>query len=104
MRTNQLGDVTLGTSRAFMNRLVALDNYKRTKDPLMVCQNALLAEQTLTEDLIKQIDDSARAEAETSAQFAEQSPYPTIEDIKKDVYWEVDNPQDKKSVGSLFFD
>ena len=33
VRTGQLGDVTLVTSRAFMNRLVALDNYRRTKDP-----------------------------------------------------------------------
>ena len=28
VRTGQLGDVTLVTSRAFMNRLVALDNYQ----------------------------------------------------------------------------
>jgi len=28
-----LGDVTLVTSRAFMNRLVAIDNYRRTDDP-----------------------------------------------------------------------
>ncbi len=33
VRTGQLGDVTLVTSRAFMNRLVALDNYKRSDDP-----------------------------------------------------------------------
>jgi myo-inositol 2-dehydrogenase / D-chiro-inositol 1-dehydrogenase len=33
VRTGQLGDVTMVTSRAFMNRLVALDNYKRTDDP-----------------------------------------------------------------------
>jgi len=33
VRTGALGDVTLVTSRAFMNRLVALDNYKRTSDP-----------------------------------------------------------------------
>jgi predicted dehydrogenase len=32
-RTNALGDVTLVTSRAFMNRLVAIDNYKRTDKP-----------------------------------------------------------------------
>ncbi len=32
VRTGQLGDVTLVTSRAFMNRLVALDNYQRTSD------------------------------------------------------------------------
>jgi myo-inositol 2-dehydrogenase/D-chiro-inositol 1-dehydrogenase len=33
VRTGALGDVTLVTSRAFMNRLVAIDNYKRTDDP-----------------------------------------------------------------------
>ena len=33
MRSGALGDVTLVTSRAFMNRLVAIDNYKRTDDP-----------------------------------------------------------------------
>ena len=31
--TGQLGDVTLVSSRAFMNRLVAIDNYKRTDQP-----------------------------------------------------------------------
>ena len=31
-RTGALGDITLVTSRAFMNRLVAIDNYKRTDD------------------------------------------------------------------------
>ena len=31
--TGALGDVTLVTSRAFMNRLVAIDNYKRTDEP-----------------------------------------------------------------------
>ena len=34
-RTGALGDVTLVTSRAFMNRLVAIDNYKRTDDPTL---------------------------------------------------------------------
>ena len=33
VRMGQLGDVTLVTSRAFMNRLVALDNYRRTDHP-----------------------------------------------------------------------
>ena len=32
-RTGALGEVTLVTSRAFMNRLVAIDNYKRTDRP-----------------------------------------------------------------------
>ena len=33
VRVKALGEVTLVTSRAFMNRLVAIDNYKRTDDP-----------------------------------------------------------------------
>ena len=33
VRTGALGDVTLVSSRAYMNRLVAIDNYKRTDDP-----------------------------------------------------------------------
>ncbi|MGH7388683.1 MAG: Gfo/Idh/MocA family protein [Candidatus Rokuibacteriota bacterium] len=33
IRTGALGDVTLVTSRAFMNRLVAIDNYERTDRP-----------------------------------------------------------------------
>jgi myo-inositol 2-dehydrogenase/D-chiro-inositol 1-dehydrogenase len=36
VRTGSLGDVTLVSSRAFMNRLVALDNYKRTSDPSQI--------------------------------------------------------------------
>src|ERR671930_243973 len=34
--TGALGDVTLVTSRAFMNRLVAIDNYRRTDDPASI--------------------------------------------------------------------
>ena len=33
IRSGALGDVTLVTSRAFMNRLVAIDNYQRTSTP-----------------------------------------------------------------------
>ena len=36
VRTGALGDVTMVTSRAFMNRLVAIDNYKRTNDPATI--------------------------------------------------------------------
>ena len=80
-----------------------IEEYKKTKDPLMVFQNLLVEEKVLTEEIITQIDESARAEAENSAQFAEASPYPTVEDLQKDVYWEADNPADRKSQGSLFF-
>jgi pyruvate dehydrogenase E1 component alpha subunit len=81
-----------------------IEDYKRTKDPIMVFQTALLAEGVLTDALVADIDQNARAEAETAANYAEQSPDPTVADIKKDVYWEEDNPQDKKSRGRVFFD
>lgn len=80
-----------------------IEEYKATKDPLNTYFAALKAEGVITDELAKQIDDAAKAEAETSAQFAEQSPFPTAEDIQKDVYWEADNPADRKSVGTLFF-
>lgn len=35
-RTGALGDVTLVTARAFLNRLVAVDNYRRTDDPTRI--------------------------------------------------------------------
>jgi myo-inositol 2-dehydrogenase / D-chiro-inositol 1-dehydrogenase len=36
VRSGALGDVTLVTSRVFMNRLVAIDNYQRTDDPATI--------------------------------------------------------------------
>jgi predicted dehydrogenase len=36
VRSGALGDVTMVTSRAFMNRLVAIDNYERTDDPATI--------------------------------------------------------------------
>ena len=81
-----------------------IENYRRTKDPLSLIHETLLAEGVLTEDVAKEIDATARAEAERAAQFAEQSPFPTTEDIQKDVYWEADNPAQRKSQGQLFFE
>ena len=40
---------------------------------------------------------------EDAAAFADASPYPTPDDIQKDVYWESDNPSERKSEGRLFF-
>ena len=81
-----------------------IENYRRTKDPLTLGHDTLVAEGVLTEDLAKEIDAAARAEAETAADFAEQSPYPAPADILKDVYWEEDNPRHKHSQGRIFFE
>lgn len=81
-----------------------IEEYQRTKDPINVFQSILVAEGVLNDESIGKIDTEARAEADTAADFAEASPFPTVEDIQKDVYWEVDNPQHKTSEGRLFFE
>jgi pyruvate dehydrogenase E1 component alpha subunit len=81
-----------------------IEEYRRTKDPIQVFQAILVSEGVLTDEIIAQIDQDARAEAESAADFAEASPYPTPDDIQKDVYWEADNPSERKSEGRLFFD
>lgn len=80
-----------------------IEEYRKTKDPIQVFQNQLIAEGVLDEATIEKIDAEARAEAENAAEFAEASPYPTTEDIQKDVYWETDNPAARASKGRLFF-
>jgi pyruvate dehydrogenase E1 component alpha subunit len=81
-----------------------IEEYRKTKDPIQVLQSQLVAEGVLDEARAGQIDAEARAEADQAAEFAEASPYPTVEDITKDVYWEEDNPSEKKSEGRIFFD
>ncbi len=81
-----------------------IEEYRRTKDPIQVFQSELLAEGVLNETIVAQIDTEARAEADAAADFAEASPFPTVNDIQKDVYWETDHPAERKSQGRLFFD
>jgi pyruvate dehydrogenase E1 component alpha subunit len=57
----------------------------------------------LSDAAAEKIDEAAVAEAEAAAEFADASPYPTAEDIQKDVYWETDNPEQRTSEGRLFF-
>lgn len=80
-----------------------IEEYRRTKDPLQLFQNQLLSEGVLTDDIVGKIDQAARDEANLAVEFAEASPFPTAEDIQKDVYWEEDNPQHKTSQGRIFF-
>ncbi|MEI7551828.1 MAG: pyruvate dehydrogenase (acetyl-transferring) E1 component subunit alpha [Verrucomicrobiota bacterium] len=81
-----------------------VEEYRRTKDPIQVFQQTLVAEGVLDDARIAQLDQAARAEADAAADFAEASPFPTPEDIQKDVYWEADHPAERKSQGRLFFD
>ena len=80
-----------------------IEEYRRTRDPIQLFQDKLLAEGVLTAATAEQIDTEARAEADVAADFSEASPFPTPADIQTDVYWEADNPSDRRSQGRLFF-
>ena len=81
-----------------------IEDYRRTRDPITVFYDTLTAEGVLTAEKAREIDDAARAEADEAANFAEISPFPAVEDITRDVYWEEDNPGHKRSQGRMFFD
>ena len=80
-----------------------IQSYKDTKDPINLFKAHLVEDGIADEDTLKSINDAAKEEAEQSAQFAEQSPFPPVSDIQTDVYWETDNPDERTSEGSLFF-
>ncbi len=80
-----------------------IEEYKRTKDPINVFREQLIKEKILTEDKAKEIDKAMKAEAEASAQFAEESPIAPVSEITTDVYWEVDNDTENKLQGRYFF-
>lgn len=83
-----------------------IEDYKKNKDPITLFKNQLIAEKVITEDQAKDIDKSARQEAEDAASFADQSPYPPVESITEDVYYSEDNPSEKAKTGEqgrIFF-
>ncbi len=80
-----------------------IDDYRKNHDPLSLYREYLLDAKILTNEGMKEIDLAAKAEAEESAKFADESPFPPESDILKDVYWEEDNPDQKLSEGRIFF-
>ena len=80
-----------------------IEDYRQTRDPINIYRLHLMEAGILTEEASKQIDTEARAEAEASAQFADDSPYPQPEAITEDVYWSVDKDDQTTSQGTHFF-
>ncbi len=80
-----------------------IERHQAEHDPVEVWKRNLLAEGIATEAELKKIDKEAFTEAEESAEFAKNSPYPEPESIFEDVYWEVDNKTDSGRSGRHFF-
>ncbi|NBB80774.1 MAG: pyruvate dehydrogenase (acetyl-transferring) E1 component subunit alpha [Verrucomicrobia bacterium] len=80
-----------------------IEEYKRTKDPVNVTKEQLISGGILSEEAAKKIDQEKKDEAETAAEFADESPVAPRSEITTDVYWEVDNDTEGKLKGTYFF-
>jgi pyruvate dehydrogenase E1 component alpha subunit len=80
-----------------------IERYQKEHDPISIWRQHLIDEGILTEKEIKAIDKEAFQEAEASADFADESPYPEPESIFSDVYWATDNPEVAQPQGRHFF-
>jgi pyruvate dehydrogenase E1 component alpha subunit len=81
-----------------------IEEYKKNKDPIILFKNKLLDEGVLTEEKALEIDKLAKEESNASAEFAAASPYPEPEELMDDIYWETDNPEQRTSMGRIFFE
>ena len=81
-----------------------IEEYKKNKDPISLFRDQLVSEGHLTEAKAVDIDQKAKEEAEASVDFAQASPFPEPEELMDGVYWETDNPDEKTSLGTMFFE
>lgn len=80
-----------------------IEKYKTYHDPVRLWRKKLIEEAVFTDVEADAIDKEAKREADASADYAEQSPPPTVESIFEDVYWEVDHDTEASKVGRIFF-
>jgi len=70
----------------------------KQKDPIRIFIDQLRQAKMLTDEQLEAIDDRVRAEVEDAAEFAEQAPDPSPDELYRDVY------RDESVNGRLFFD
>lgn len=80
-----------------------IDDYRKQLDPIMLMEGRLKVEGILDEEKVKAIDQAVHEEVEACVKYADDGPFPPISDIQTNVYWEEDNPEHKKSKGTMFF-
>ncbi|NNC89407.1 MAG: pyruvate dehydrogenase (acetyl-transferring) E1 component subunit alpha [Akkermansiaceae bacterium] len=80
-----------------------IERYKTYHDPLRLWRRRLVDEGVLTEETAEAIDKEAKQEVAAAIKFAEASEAPTVEDITRDVYWEVDHETEAGRTGRHFF-
>jgi pyruvate dehydrogenase E1 component alpha subunit len=80
-----------------------IEEYKKNHDPIQLYKRHLIAKGILTEEEYTKLSDDAKAEADASAKFAEESPLPEAASIFEDVYYEVDRGTEAGRTGKHFF-
>lgn len=80
-----------------------IESYKKNHDPIMLWQRQLMEEGVADEAVIAKIDAEAKQEAARAVKFAEDSPFPELEEIFSDVYYEVDMDTESGRTGRHFF-
>jgi pyruvate dehydrogenase E1 component alpha subunit len=68
-----------------------LEEY-RNQDPIEVVRQTILSNGYATEQDLEEIDNGIEARVAESVEFAENSPYPTADELYKDVYAQQDYP------------
>ncbi|MBS1751007.1 MAG: pyruvate dehydrogenase (acetyl-transferring) E1 component subunit alpha [Bacteroidetes bacterium] len=68
-----------------------VEEYKQ-RDPIEYSKNKLLNDFNVTEAEIEKINERVKAEVEESVKFAEESPWPSDDELLKDVYIQQDYP------------
>lgn len=80
-----------------------IERYKTHHDPITLWRRRLIEEGVITEEKADELDNAAKEEAATAAQFAIDSENPEPASIFDDVYWEVDNQTEAGRTGRHFF-
>lgn len=81
-----------------------IEEYKKNKDPINLFKSTLIDEGVFNEENALEIDRQAKDEADASVNFSLASPFPDPKELMDDVYWETDNPSQKTSEGTMFFE
>jgi pyruvate dehydrogenase E1 component alpha subunit len=68
-----------------------LEEYKG-KDPIEQAREAILKHKYATEDELKEIDNAAKEQVKECVKFAEESDFPSVDEVYKDVYAQEDYP------------
>ncbi|MGF1530678.1 MAG: pyruvate dehydrogenase (acetyl-transferring) E1 component subunit alpha [Puniceicoccaceae bacterium] len=81
-----------------------IERYQKEMDPISIFRQTLRDEGVLDDEAFAALDQEAKDEAAKAAKFAEQSDFPGTETITEDIYWELDNADQRVSKGTLLFD